>query len=61
MTEFWNTMFSIYQMDYQFGWYNKDQMKNLVVQGFLTADGYKKIVGDDYVAPQAQSTVPAQA
>lgn len=36
-----------------------EYFKGLVQQGQLTADGYQKIVGEDYVAP-AQST-PAQA
>ena len=57
MTELQQCFFNIYQMDYQFGWYNKDQMKNLVVQGFLSAENYQKIIGEAYVAPQAQ---PAQ-
>ena len=49
----------MYRMDYQFGIYDKDGMKDLVVQGFLSPENYQKIVGEDYVAP-AQST-PAQA
>lgn len=58
MTELQQCFFNIYQMDYQFGWYNKDQMKNLVVQGFLSAENYQKIVGEAYVAPQAQPAQP---
>lgn len=55
MTELQQCFFNMYQMDYQFGWYTKDQMKNLVVQGFLSAENYKKIVGEDYAAPTTQA------
>lgn len=58
MTELQQCFFNMYQMDYQFGWYTKDQMKNLVVQGFLSAENYKKIVGEDYVAETTNQ--PAQ-
>lgn len=44
----------MYRMDYQFGIYDKDGMKGLVVQGFLSPENYQKIVGEAYVAPQAQ-------
>lgn len=52
--------FVMYQMDYQFGIYNKDQMKDLVVKTWLSPENYKKIVGEDYVAPAkpAQPTTP---
>ena len=43
----------MYRMDYQFGIYDKDGMKGLVVQGFLSPENYQKIVGEAYVAPQA--------
>lgn len=49
----------MYTMDYQFGIYDKDGMKGLVVQGFLSPENYAKIVGEAYVAPQAQPQ-PAQ-
>ena len=48
----------IYRMDYQFGIYDKNGMKDLVVQGFLSPENYQKIVGEDYVAPQAQTEQP---
>lgn len=44
----------IYRMDYEFGIYDKNGMKGLVAQGFLSPENYQKIVGEDYVAPQAQ-------
>ena len=47
----------MYKMDYEFGIYDKNGMKGLVARGFLSAENYKKIVGEDYVAPTAQ---PAQ-
>lgn len=50
--------FEMYKMDYQFGWYDKNQMRSLVVQGFLSADGFKQIVGEDY-APQTSETTQA--
>lgn len=48
--------FNIYKMDWDFGWYDKDKMKGLVAQKFLSAENYQKIVGDAYVAPQDQPT-----
>lgn len=51
----------IYRMDYDFGWYGKDQMKSLVVQGFLSPENYAKIVGEAYVTPQAQPQPAPQA
>ena len=44
----------MYKMDWEFGIYDKDGMKGLVVQGFLSPENYQKIVGEAYVAPQAQ-------
>ena len=38
----------MYKMDYQFGIYDKDGMKGLVVQGFLSPENYQKIVGEAY-------------
>ncbi|KWU06396.1 hypothetical protein AEL96_03330 [Lactobacillus crispatus] len=48
----------MYRMDYQFGIYDKDGMKGLVVQGFLSPENYQKIVGEAYVAPQAHPAEP---
>ena len=44
----------IYRMDYEFGIYDKNGMKGLVAQGFLSPENYAKIVGEAYVAPQSQ-------
>ena len=49
----------MYRMDWEFGIYDKDGMKGLVVQGFLSPENYQKIVGEAYVAPQAQSAPQA--
>lgn len=56
MTELQQCFFNMYKMDYDFGWYDKSQMKDLVVRGFLSPENYAKIVGEAYVAPQAQAT-----
>ena len=57
MTQLEQCFFNMYKMDYDFGWYSKDQMRGLVVQGFLSPENYQKIVGEAYVASQ---TKPAQ-
>ena len=46
----------MYRMDCEFGIYDKNGMKDLVVQGFLSAENYQKIVGEAYVAPTTQPT-----
>ena len=61
MTQLEQCFFNMYKMDYDFGWYDKSQMRDLVVQGFLSPENYAKIVGEAYVAPQAQSQPASQA
>ena len=46
----------MYTMDYQFGIYDKNGMKRLVAQGFLSPENYQKIVGEAY----ANTTTQAQ-
>lgn len=58
MTQLEQCFFNIYKMDYDFGWYDKSQMRDLVVQGFLSPENYAKIVGEAYVAPQSQPEQP---
>ncbi|WFD53159.1 XkdX family protein [Lactobacillus phage T280] len=58
MTQLEQYFFNMYKMDYDFGWYDKSQMRGLVVQGFLSPENYQKIVGEAYVAPQAQTEQP---
>ena len=59
MTQLEQCFFNVYKMDYDFGWYDKSQMRDLVVQGFLSPENYQKIVGEAYVAPQSQPEQPA--
>lgn len=54
MTQLEQCFFNMYKMDYDFGWYDKSQMRDLVVQGFLSPENYAKIVGEAYVASQSQ-------
>ena len=61
MTQLEQCFFNMYKMDYDFGWYDKSQMRGLVVQGFLSPENYQKIVGEAYVAPQAQPQPASQA
>ena len=58
MTQLEQCFFNMYKMDYDFGWYDKSQMRGLVVQGFLSPEDYQKIVGEAYVAPQSQPEQP---
>lgn len=51
----------MYRMDYDFGWYGKDQMRGLVVQGFLSAENYQKIVGEAYERTDNQVSGAPQA
>ena len=60
MTQLEQCFFNMYKMDYDFGWYDKSQMRDLVAQGFLSPENYQKIVGEAYVAPQAQTETSAQ-
>ncbi|AZR15655.1 XkdX family protein [Lactobacillus crispatus] len=43
----------MYRMDWEFGIYDKNGMKDLVVQGFLSAENYQKIVGEAYAPTTA--------
>lgn len=54
---------SIYEMfvqmwvlDYQMGLFQKPYFQGLVQSGQLQVADYKKVTGEDYVAPQAQPT-----
>lgn len=58
MTQLEQCFFNMYKMDYDFGWYDKSQMRDLVVQGFLSPENYAKIVGEAYVASQSQPEQP---
>ncbi len=58
MTQLEQCFFNMYKMDYDFGWYDKSQMRDLVVQGFLSPENYATIVGETYVASQSQPEQP---
>ena len=58
---------SIYEMfvqmwilDFQMGLFDKAYFQGLVKTGQLEVEDYKKIVGEDYVAPTTQTTPSAQ-
>ena len=51
----------IYRMDYEFGIYDKNGMKDLVVQGFLSPENYQKIVGEAYERTDNQVSGAPQA
>ena len=61
MTQLEQCFFNMYKMDYDFGWYDKSQMRGLVVQGFLSPENYQKIVGEDYVAGNKTTVANNQA
>lgn len=57
---------SIYEMfvqmwilDFQMGLFDKAYFQGLVKTGQLKVEDYKKVTGEDYVAPQAQPSVSA--
>ena len=51
----------MYRMDYEFGIYDKNGMKGLVAQGFLSAENYQKIVGEAYERTDNQVSGAPQA
>ena len=61
MTQLEQCFFNMYKMDSDFGWYDKSQMRGLVVQGFLSPENYQKIVGEDYVAGNKTTVANSQA
>lgn len=61
MTQLEQCFFNMYKMDYDFGWYDKSQMRGFVVQGFLSPENYQKIVGEDYVAGNKTTVANSQA
>ena len=47
-------------LDFQMGLFDKAYFQGLVKTGQLEVEDYKKIVGEDYVAPTTQTTPSAQ-
>lgn len=43
-----STYFNFWKMCYTNGWVTIDMVKQAVVKGFLTADEYKQITGQEY-------------
>lgn len=59
---------SIYEMfvemwilDFQMGLFDKAYFQGLVKTGQLKVEDYKKVTGEDYVAPQTQPQPASQA
>ena len=44
----------MWELDFQMGLFDKAYFQSLVQNGQLKAEDYQKIVGEAYVAPQAQ-------
>ena len=47
----------MWELDFQMGLFDKAYFQGLVKAGQLKVEDYKKVTGEDYVAPQTQ---PAQ-
>ena len=47
-------------LDFQMGLFDKTYFQGLVKTGQLKVEDYKKVTGEDYVAPTAQTTPSAQ-
>ena len=50
----------MWELDFQMGLFGKDYFQGLVKTGQLKVEDYKKIVGEDYVAPTVQTEPSAQ-
>ena len=51
----------IWELDFQMGLFDKAYFQGLVKTGQLKVEDYKKVTGEDYVEPQAQSQPASQA
>lgn len=45
----------MWELDFQMGLFDKAYFQGLVKTGQLRVEDYKKVTGEDYVEPQAQS------
>ena len=45
----------MWELDFQMGLFDKAYFQGLVKTGQLKVEDYKKVTGEDYVAPQTQS------
>ncbi len=50
----------MWELDFQMGLFDKNYFQGLVKAGQLQVDDYKKVTGEDYVAPTTQTTPSAQ-
>ena len=51
----------MWELDFQMGLFDKAYFQGLVKAGQLKVEDYKKVTGEDYVAPQAQPQPAQQA
>lgn len=51
----------IWVIDFEIGIFDKSYFQSLVKSGQLKVEDYKKVTGEDYVAPQTQPTQPNQS
>ena len=52
-------MFTIYKMEYDFGWITKEELRSYIPDYDLSQDEYNRIVGDNNAtASQAQTAQP---
>lgn len=49
----------MWELDFQMGLFDKAYFQGLVKAGQLKVEDYKKVTGEDYVAPQTQSAPQA--
>lgn len=59
-TTIYETFVQMWVIDFEIGIFGKSYFQNLVQNGQLKAEDYQKIVGEAYVAPQAQSAPSGQ-
>lgn len=50
----------IWELDFQMGLFDKAYFQGLVKTGQLKVEDYKKVTGEDYVAPTAQTEPSVQ-
>lgn len=51
----------IWVIDFEIGIFDKSYFQSLVKSGQLKVEDYKKVTGEDYVAPQTQPAQPTTA
>lgn len=51
----------VIKVNYDNGWYTKDDVALVTRAGFITKDDYKSIVGEPYPEPETKPAEPATA